>query len=79
MCIPRFSSSRPVSNLKKILESVFEYYGDVLNISLNEFTRPNAMRLAEKNDQNELGRLIQLILGKYPLISIESWIVAFIE
>lgn len=58
-----------VSNLKKIFESVFDYYGEVLNISLNEFTRPNTMRIAEKHDQTELGRLIQLVLGTFsPLL-----------
>lgn len=54
-----------MSNLKKTLESVFEYYGDVLNISLNEFIRPDVQRIAEKNNQIELGRLIQLVLGNF--------------
>lgn len=60
-----------VSNLKKILESVFEYYSEVLNISLNEFIRPNAMKIAEKNNQCELGRLIQLVLGDFPHFCLE--------
>lgn len=53
-----------VSNLKKITETVFDYYGDILNITLSEFVRPNAMKIAEENDPNELGRFLQLILGK---------------
>lgn len=52
------------SNLKKMIETVTEYYSEVLNIdSLNEFISPNVMRIAEHSDQNELGRFLQLILG----------------
>lgn len=53
-----------VSNLKKVVESIIDYYVEVLNITLNEFVRPDVMKIAEKNDQHELGRLLQLILGK---------------
>lgn len=53
-----------VSNLKKIVETIFDFYGDILNITLNDFGRPNAMKIAENLDQNEFGRLLQLILGK---------------
>lgn len=53
-----------VSNLKKLIETVTEYYNEVLNITLNEFISPNVMRIAEHSDQNELGRFLQLILGK---------------
>lgn len=52
------------SNLKKLIETVTEYYNEVLNITLNEFFSPNVMRIAENSDQNELGRFLQLILGK---------------
>lgn len=52
------------SNLKKLMETVTEYYNEVLNITLNEFISPNIMRIAEHSDQNELGRFLQLILGK---------------
>lgn len=52
------------SNLKKLIETVTEYYNEVLNITLNEFISPNVMRIAELSDQNELGRFLQLILGK---------------
>lgn len=51
------------SNLKKLIETVTEYYNEVLNITLNEFISPNVMRIAEHSDQNELGRFLQLILG----------------
>lgn len=52
------------SNLKKLIETVTEYYSEVLTISLSEFISPNVMRIAEHSDQNELGRFLQLILGK---------------
>lgn len=53
-----------VSNLKKIIETVTDYYSEVLNIQLTEFISPNVMKIGEKNDQCELGRFLQLILGK---------------
>ncbi|XP_055598839.1 protein hook [Uranotaenia lowii] len=52
-----------VSNLKKIIEGVYIYYQDVLSLYLSEELRPDAMKIAEKCDEFELGRLLQLILG----------------
>lgn len=52
-----------VSNLKKIIETVTEYYNECLNITLNEII-PNVMKIGEKGDQCELGRFLQLILGE---------------
>lgn len=52
-----------ISNLKKVVEGIFDYYVDVLNINLSEFARPDVMRMAEQSDAAELGRLLQLILG----------------
>jgi protein HOOK3 len=52
-----------VSNLKKIVDAVFEYYSDSLNSSLAEEVRPDVMKIVENGDQVELGRLLQLILG----------------
>ncbi|XP_013105421.2 protein hook [Stomoxys calcitrans] len=52
-----------MSNLKKVVEALYDYYTDVLNYSLAEFPRPDAMRIAEKHDAVELERLLQLILG----------------
>lgn len=52
-----------VSNLKKVVESIFDYFVDVLNITVNDIIRPDVMRIAEKHDENELGRMLQLILG----------------
>jgi protein HOOK3 len=54
-----------VSNLKKIIEGVFIYFTDVLNLttSIAEDLRPEPMKIAEKYDVVEVGRLLQLILG----------------
>lgn len=52
-----------MSNVKKVVEGIFDYYVDVLNINLSEDARPDAQLLAEHADQVELGRLLQLILG----------------
>lgn len=52
-----------LSNLKKVIEALYDYYGDVLNYSLSDFRRPDAMRIAEKFDETELERLLQLVLG----------------
>lgn len=45
------------------MESLYDYYIDVLNIALSEAVRPDVMKICEKNDRRELGRLLQLILG----------------
>ncbi|KNC24501.1 Protein hook [Lucilia cuprina] len=52
-----------MSNLKKVVEGLYDYYSDVLNYSLTEFPRPDAMRIAEKCDASEMERLLQLVLG----------------
>ena len=54
-----------MSNLKKVVESIIDYFIEVLNITLNDYIRPDVMKIAEKNDQYELGRLLQLILGNF--------------
>lgn len=54
-----------VSNLKKVITSVMDYYTDVLNLQLSDFPTPDVLKIAEKHDQIELGRLLQLILGKF--------------
>lgn len=41
-----------------------DYYSDVLNLTLTDFVRPDVSKIAENNDRIELGRLLQLILGK---------------
>lgn len=52
-----------MSNLKKVIEGLYDYYNDILNYSLVELERPDAMRIAEKYDSKELGRLLQMVLG----------------
>ncbi|KAH8298109.1 hypothetical protein KR018_006929 [Drosophila ironensis] len=52
-----------MSNLKKVAQSVYDYYGEVLNYSLGDFARPDLQRIAEKCDLDELERLLQLVLG----------------
>ncbi|VVC94894.1 unnamed protein product [Leptidea sinapis] len=52
-----------VSNLKKILEGVVVYHQDVLNLSLQEFSRPDVVNIAENADAGDLGRLLQLVLS----------------
>ncbi|XP_067621862.1 protein hook isoform X2 [Eurosta solidaginis] len=52
-----------MSNLKKVIEGVYDYYSDVLSYSLADFPRPDAQRIAEKCDPGELERLLQLVLG----------------
>lgn len=52
-----------MSNLKKVVESIIDYYIEVLNMTLNDFTRPDVLKIAEKYDRAELGHLLQMILG----------------
>ncbi|XP_053675332.1 protein hook [Anopheles nili] len=52
-----------VSNLRKIIEGIYVYYQDELSLNLSEELRPDALKIAEKCDAHELGRLLQLILG----------------
>lgn len=52
-----------VSNLKKILEGVVDYHQDILNLSLQEFPRPDVVNIAETADPSDLRRLLQLVLS----------------
>ncbi|EDW90360.1 protein hook [Drosophila yakuba] len=52
-----------MSNLKKVTQSVYDYYSDVLNYSLSDFSKPDLQSIAEKCDLGELERLLQLVLG----------------
>lgn len=52
-----------VSNLKKIIEAVIEYYVECLNQQLLGFAKPDATKIGEHCDHRELGRLLQLVLG----------------
>ncbi|XP_061680323.1 protein Hook homolog 1 isoform X3 [Syngnathoides biaculeatus] len=52
-----------LSNLKKILQMVLEYYNEVLVQGLFGFPLPDVALVAEHSDPVELGRLLQLVLG----------------
>ncbi|CAH0562140.1 unnamed protein product [Brassicogethes aeneus] len=52
-----------VSNLKKIVEAIMEYYQDVLSLQLLEVGRPDVNKIGEFNDQVQLGKLLRLLLG----------------
>ncbi|KAF5906019.1 protein Hook 2-like isoform X2 [Clarias magur] len=52
-----------VSNLKKILQSMLEYYHDVLGQQVAEQHVPDVALIGEMGDVAELGRLVQLVLG----------------
>ncbi len=51
-----------VSNLKKIIESVTDYYQEYVNPSVH-FVKPDAVKIGEHGDARELAKLLQLILG----------------
>ncbi|XP_074552798.1 protein Hook homolog 2 [Halichoeres trimaculatus] len=52
-----------VSNLKKILKSMLEYYHDVLGHQVSDDHLPDVNLIGEMNDVTELGKLVQLVLG----------------
>lgn len=52
-----------ISNLKKINESIKEYYQDFLNMQIQDAGKPDVAKLAEMNDFTELGKLLRLVLG----------------
>ncbi|MCI4395281.1 hypothetical protein PGIGA_G00178590, partial [Pangasianodon gigas] len=52
-----------VSNLKKILQSMLEYYHDVLGQQVADEHVPDVSLIGEMGNVMELGRLVQLVLG----------------
>ncbi|CAG9855252.1 unnamed protein product [Phyllotreta striolata] len=52
-----------ISNLKKILEAVIEYYQDVLTLNVLESGVPDVVKMGESNDLVQLAKLLRLILG----------------
>ncbi|XP_028267585.1 protein Hook homolog 2 isoform X2 [Parambassis ranga] len=52
-----------VSNLKKILKSMLEYYHDVLGQQVSDEHLPDVNLIGEMRDVTELGKLVQLVLG----------------
>ncbi|KAF3846844.1 hypothetical protein F7725_003922 [Dissostichus mawsoni] len=57
------SGATGVSNLKKILKSMMEYYHDVLGHQVSEVHMPDVTLIGEMGDVTELGKLVQLVLG----------------
>ncbi|XP_007901877.2 protein Hook homolog 1 [Callorhinchus milii] len=57
------NSRLKMSNLKKILQMVLDYYQEVLSLQITDFPLPDLNTLVEQSDPLELGRLLQLILG----------------
>jgi len=52
-----------VSNLKKVLERLLDYYEVRLDQRLSGFSIPDVNKIGESSDENELCRLLQLVLG----------------
>uniref|UniRef100_A0A2R5L4R5 Protein hook n=1 Tax=Ornithodoros turicata TaxID=34597 RepID=A0A2R5L4R5_9ACAR len=52
-----------VSNLKKILKGIMDYYNEVLFQQITEFRFPDVTAIAESGNRDEMGRLLQLVLG----------------
>ncbi|KAK2189347.1 hypothetical protein NP493_109g07060 [Ridgeia piscesae] len=52
-----------VINLKKVLKGILDYYSEVLGQQIHDFHMPDVSAIGERDDPNELGRLLQLILG----------------
>ncbi|XP_075998931.1 protein Hook homolog 2 [Genypterus blacodes] len=52
-----------VSNLKKILKSMLEYYHDMLGHQVSEEHMPDVNLIGEMGDVTEMGKLVQLVLG----------------
>ncbi|KAK3913406.1 Protein Hook-like protein 3 [Frankliniella fusca] len=52
-----------VSNLKKIVEKIVDYYQDNFNQTLPDSVKPDVNRIGEQGDEAELGKLLQLVLG----------------
>lgn len=51
------------SNLKKIVDSVVQYYSEELELSLDAHLKPEVVKIAEYNDIREMEKLLKLILG----------------
>ncbi|XP_069460225.1 protein Hook homolog 2 isoform X2 [Ambystoma mexicanum] len=52
-----------LSNLKKVLQSILEYYQDVLGHPVSDNHLPDVNLIGEFSDTGELGKLLQLVLG----------------
>ena len=57
--IPAENKRLKANNVKKVLNGILEYYGDVLAISLGEFPLPDCAKVAE-GKETEVGKSINL-------------------
>ena len=51
-----------MSNLKKVLKAIVDYLSDVHGLELDSFI-PDVNDIGEKQDEEQMGRLLQLVLG----------------
>ncbi|XP_028817612.1 protein Hook homolog 1 [Denticeps clupeoides] len=52
-----------MNNLKKILQMMVDYYSEMLDQQITGFPLPDLVAVAERSDPEQLGRLLQLLLG----------------
>jgi len=52
-----------LSNLKKILKAIVDYYAEEIGQQIQDSHMPDVTSIADNDDERELGRLLQLILG----------------
>uniref|UniRef100_A0A663F5Z7 Hook microtubule tethering protein 2 n=1 Tax=Aquila chrysaetos chrysaetos TaxID=223781 RepID=A0A663F5Z7_AQUCH len=61
--VPSFPPHTQVSNLRKVLQSVLEYWQDVLGQAVAEQHVPDVALAAQHADPEQLGKLVRLVLG----------------
>lgn len=49
--------------MKKVVDSVVQYYSEELDLSLEANLKPEVMKIAEHNDIKEMEKLLKLVLG----------------
>ncbi|XP_076035650.1 hook microtubule tethering protein isoform X2 [Oratosquilla oratoria] len=52
-----------VSNLRKVLQAIVDFYQEQLSQNIRSFPLPDVNKIGETGDHDELGRMLQLILG----------------
>lgn len=52
-----------MSNLKKILEKVLDYYQEAFSQNISSSVKPDISKIVEMNDSGEMGKMLQLVLG----------------
>ena len=61
--VPENNWRLKLSNLKKVLKGILDFYADVLGQHIRDFHMPDLNVIAERGDVVETGRLLQLVLG----------------